>query len=146
MRQHFLKRLPEPQGHKSLRPSFSSSSLSPCTMRTPRLTCVSDGKPVRRLLIVSKKGTVVEFGKVHITPPIGQRTEWFEKGDTAASVRFAEIIEKRLRLLPLFLKLRLRFVIRILVFIDNSANRSIFGIHITSIHPFVFGNGFISLF
>jgi hypothetical protein len=54
-RQHFLKRLPEPQGQRSLRPSFSSSSLSPWTMRTPRLTRVSDGKPRRRLFIVSKK-------------------------------------------------------------------------------------------
>ncbi len=65
-------------------------------MRVPRLTCVSDGKPVRRLLIVSKKRPVVEFGKIHITPQQGQRTEWFEKGDTAASLRFAEIIEIRL--------------------------------------------------
>ena len=29
LRQHFLKRLPLPQGQRSLRPSFSSSSLSP---------------------------------------------------------------------------------------------------------------------
>ena len=57
-RQHFLKRLPLPQGQRSLRPSFSSRSLSPCTMRTPRPTCVSDGKPFRRLLIVSKKTAV----------------------------------------------------------------------------------------
>ena len=57
-RQHFLNRLPLPHGQRSLRPSFSSRSLSPCTMRTPRPTCVSDGKPFRRLLIVSKKTAV----------------------------------------------------------------------------------------
>ena len=57
-RQHFLKRLPLPHGQRSLRPSFSSSSLSPLTIRTPRLTCVSDGNPFRRLLIVSKKTAV----------------------------------------------------------------------------------------
>ena len=57
-RQHFLKRLPLPQGQRSLRPSFSSRILSPCTMRTPRPTCVSDGNPFRRLLIVSKKTAV----------------------------------------------------------------------------------------
>ena len=58
LRQHFLKRLPEPQGQRSFRPSFSSSSLSPWTTRTPRLTCVSDGNPRRRLLIGSKKMAV----------------------------------------------------------------------------------------
>ncbi len=57
-RQHFLKRLPLPHGQRSLRPSFSSRSLSPCTMRTPRFTCVSDGNPFRRLFIVSKKTAV----------------------------------------------------------------------------------------
>jgi hypothetical protein len=58
LRQHFLKRRPLLHGQRSLRPSFSSSSLSPLTIRTPRLTCVSDGKPFRRLLIVSKKTAV----------------------------------------------------------------------------------------
>ena len=60
-RQHFLKRFPEPHGHRSLRPSFSSSNLSPWTTRSPRFTCVSDGKPRRRLLIVSKKWLFVEL-------------------------------------------------------------------------------------
>ena len=55
-RQHRLNSLPLPHGHGSFRPSFSSSSLSLCTMRMPRLTLVSDGKPRRRLLIGSKKG------------------------------------------------------------------------------------------
>ena len=58
LRQHFLKRLPLPHGQRSLRPSFSSSSLSPLTIRTPRLTCVSEGNPFRRLLTVSKKMAV----------------------------------------------------------------------------------------
>jgi hypothetical protein len=67
--QHFLNRLPLPHGHKSLRPSFSSSSLSPCTIRTPRLTCVSDGNPLRRLLIVSKARPFVFVKLAHGTPP-----------------------------------------------------------------------------
>jgi hypothetical protein len=54
-KQHFLKRLPLPHGQRSLRPSFSSSSLSLCTMRTPRFTFLSEGNPCRRLLIRSKK-------------------------------------------------------------------------------------------
>lgn len=53
-RQHFLNSLPEPQGHRSLRPNFSSSNLFPWTMRAPRFTRVSEGKPRRRLLIGSK--------------------------------------------------------------------------------------------
>ena len=44
----------EPHGHKSFRPSFSESSLFPWTMRTPLPTRVSDGKPLRRLLVISK--------------------------------------------------------------------------------------------
>ena len=43
-RQHRLNGLPLSQGHGSFHPSCSSSSLSPCTMRTPRLTLVSDGR------------------------------------------------------------------------------------------------------
>ncbi len=54
-RQHFLNRLPDPHGQRSLRPSFSASSLLPWTIRTPRFTFVSEGNPLRRLLIVSKK-------------------------------------------------------------------------------------------
>jgi hypothetical protein len=53
-RQHFLKRLPEPHGQRSFRPNFSTSCLVPWTMRRPRFTFVSDGKPLRRLLIVSE--------------------------------------------------------------------------------------------
>lgn len=60
-RQQRLNSLLLPQGHGSFRPSFSSSSLSPCTIRMPRLTLVSDGKPRRRLLIGSKKGIFKSF-------------------------------------------------------------------------------------
>ena len=63
-RQQRLNRLPLPQGHGSLRPSFSSSNLLPCTMRVPRLTFVSEGKPRRRLLIGSKKG-IFEMDVAH---------------------------------------------------------------------------------
>jgi len=58
-RQHFLNRLPDPHGQRSFLPSFSVSSLCPWTTRRPRFTFVSDGKPLRRLLIVSKKTTGV---------------------------------------------------------------------------------------
>lgn len=88
-RQHFLKRLPEPQGQRSFRPSFSSSSFRPWTTRTPRLTCVSDGYPRRRLLIVSKKMAVRRI--VH-----GSCVAWRTSGsvdvlpiDTAVRKRFA---------------------------------------------------------
>ena len=72
VRQHFLKRWPEPQGQRSFLPSVSSSTLSPWTTRSPRLTCVSDGNPRRRLLIVSKKWLFVELFVIclsHGTPP-----------------------------------------------------------------------------
>lgn len=65
--QHFLKRLLEPQGHRSLRPSFSSSSLSPWTTRSPRFTCVSDGNPRRRLLIVSKKWLFIKLFVIRVS-------------------------------------------------------------------------------
>ena len=70
VRQHFLKSLPEPQGQRSFRPSFSSSSLSPWTILTPRLTCDSDGNPRRRLLVGSKGFLFVEVMVLHGTPPI----------------------------------------------------------------------------
>jgi hypothetical protein len=62
--QQCLNFLFEPQGQGSLRPSFSISSLKPRTIRTPRLTCVSDGNPLRRLLVRSKKGGVLWFDVV----------------------------------------------------------------------------------
>jgi hypothetical protein len=58
-KQQVLNRSPLPHGHGSLRPSFSTSCLSPWTTLTPRLTFVSDGKPRRRLLIRSKAFVVV---------------------------------------------------------------------------------------
>src|SRR5690349_7727733 len=56
--QQFLNFRFESHGQGSFLPSFSTSSLNPCTMRTPRFTCVSDGNPFRRLLERSKKGAV----------------------------------------------------------------------------------------
>ena len=61
-RQQRLKGLLLPQGQGSLRPSFSASSLLPWTTRSPRLTCVSDGKPRRRLLVTSKARRFVVDG------------------------------------------------------------------------------------
>jgi hypothetical protein len=55
LRQQFLNRRFEPHGHKSLSPRRSANSTSPPLMvRGPRFTRVSDGKPLRRLLIGSK--------------------------------------------------------------------------------------------
>lgn len=74
-----MNSIPEPQGQRSFRPNFSDSSLLPWTIRTPRFTFVSDGKPLRRLLIVSKKWLLVEVLLVHDPPPfvgrIGMDTE-----------------------------------------------------------------------
>jgi len=77
LRQHFLNGLTEPQGQRSLRPTFSSSCLSPWTIRSPRLTFVSEGKPRRRLLIVSKKRPGFQVLRVHEAPsfpekPVGE--------------------------------------------------------------------------
>ena len=58
-RQQRLNALADPHGHGSWRPSFSTSSLSRWTMRSPRLTCVSDGKPRRRLRVTSKADVAV---------------------------------------------------------------------------------------
>lgn len=70
VRQHFLNRLREPHGQRSFLPSFSSSSLSPCTTLTPRLTCFSEGNPRRRLLIVSKKHLIMNVICKHAAPPV----------------------------------------------------------------------------
>jgi hypothetical protein len=72
VRQQRLNSRPDPQGQRSFRPSFSSSTLSPWTTRNPRLTCVSDGNPRRRLLIVSMKGQIIGMFILdanHGTPP-----------------------------------------------------------------------------
>jgi len=43
------KRFAQPHGQRSFRPSFSASSLSPWTTRSPRRTFVSDGYPTPAL-------------------------------------------------------------------------------------------------
>ncbi len=45
----------EPQGQGSFLPSFSDNSLFLCIILCPFLTCVSEGYPFLRLLVVSKK-------------------------------------------------------------------------------------------
>lgn len=67
-RQHLLNSLPEPQGQGSLRPSFSTNSLLPWTMRSPFFTCVSEGKPFFRLLVGSK-GIHIFILSFHHTSP-----------------------------------------------------------------------------
>jgi hypothetical protein len=55
LRQQFLKRFADPHGQRSLLPRRSTSSTSPSLIvREPRLTCASEGNPLRRLLIGSK--------------------------------------------------------------------------------------------
>src|SRR3546814_16319338 len=65
-----------PHGQGSLRPNFSVSSLCPGTTRRPFLTWVSEGKPLRRLLVTSK-GSLVWIDALHdgspISPGCGRR-------------------------------------------------------------------------
>src|SRR5713226_3590086 len=46
------------------------SSLSPCTILRPLFTCVSDGNPLRRLLMRSKGGLVGVVSELHEMPPL----------------------------------------------------------------------------
>jgi len=71
-----LNRLPDPHGQRSFLPSFSVSSLVPWMMRMPRFTFVSEANPLRRLLIVSKKGLFVEVLLVHDPPTFPGRNDW----------------------------------------------------------------------
>jgi len=64
-----FKLRPDWHGQRSLRPSFSISSFSPRTMRWPRLTWVSDGKPLLRLLDRSKKVILIVVIKAHGSSP-----------------------------------------------------------------------------
>src|SRR6185436_12708740 len=67
-RQHFLNLLPDPHGHGSFRPSFSTNSLSPWTTRSPRFTWLSEGNPLR-LLLLGVKGLVGVDVVFHKAPP-----------------------------------------------------------------------------
>jgi hypothetical protein len=88
-RQHFLNRLSDPQGQRSFRPSFSSSSLSPWTILTPRMTRVSDGNPRLRLLMISKGSLFVDVVVgPHETPLIPENSTNTCKNDTAQPERF----------------------------------------------------------
>jgi len=66
--QQRLKNLPLPHGQRSFLPSFSSSSFSPWTMRTPRLTFDSEGNPRRRLRIGRKEVFVIVVVVEHGAP------------------------------------------------------------------------------
>jgi hypothetical protein len=62
-------------------------------MRTPRLTCISDGNPFRRLLIVSKKWLFVEVLDCHDdAPPL--RMSDVTARDTTVSQRFGDLFRK----------------------------------------------------
>jgi hypothetical protein len=63
--QQCLNNLPDRQGQGSLRPSFSISSLCPRTMRSPRLTLDSEGKPLRRLRMASKAAVLLVVERFH---------------------------------------------------------------------------------
>lgn len=49
------------------------NSLSPCTMRTPRFTRCSEGKPRRRLLVVAKANVEMGVVGLHDTSPYVSR-------------------------------------------------------------------------
>jgi hypothetical protein len=81
LRQQFLKRRVDPHGHKSLSPSRSTSSTSPSRIvRASRFTRVSDGKPLRRLLIGSKgEMTPLDLSSlVAWVPPCAHLLSWSE--------------------------------------------------------------------
>jgi hypothetical protein len=62
--------------------------LLPWTIRTPRFTFVSDGNPLRRLLIVSKKP--FWFLLAHDPPPSCKMAGRQPIGDTDGAMRFGE--------------------------------------------------------
>ena len=64
-RQHDLELMPSKVADG---PSLSTSSFAPPTTRSPRLTRVSEGKPLRRLL-VTLKAHIVSVDRLHGTPP-----------------------------------------------------------------------------
>lgn len=45
-------------------------------MRTPRWTCVSEGYPLRRLLMVSKGNVFVVVFELHDAPPLVNEITW----------------------------------------------------------------------
>ena len=55
--------------YPTYRASFSVRYLSSPTIRTPRLTFVSEGKPRRRLLVRSKAVFGIFISRRHDTPP-----------------------------------------------------------------------------
>src|SRR5436190_20769501 len=68
-RQQFLNLRRDPHGHGSFRPSFSSNSLSPWITRDPRFTWLSEGNPLR-LLLLGVKGLVGVDIVLHKAPPV----------------------------------------------------------------------------
>ena len=70
-KQQFLNIFPEPHGQGSFLPSFSESSLSPCTTLKPFFTCVSEGYPFL-LLLIGSKGKLIFDVLFHVEAPFLQ--------------------------------------------------------------------------
>src|SRR3546814_14926943 len=95
--------LREPHGQGSLRPNFSVSSLFPWTTRRPFLTWVSEGKPLRRLLVTSK-GSLVWIDALHdgspISPGCGRRDSNHQDGSSRRRLSTAELVNPSTRPSP----------------------------------------------
>ena len=86
-RQHFLNFRRDPHGQGSFRPSFSSNSLSPWITRNPRFTWLSEGNPLR-LLLLGVKGLVGVEVVFHKTPPV-EASKSYATFDSSSLERFA---------------------------------------------------------
>ena len=82
------KRRPEPHGHKSFRPSFSTSSVSMPTMRFPRLTRDSlEGTPGGACWLAQKDAAVSWSRYMIVLPGRGGQEDRSQSG-AAAATRF----------------------------------------------------------
>ena len=82
-RQQPLKQPPRAAGAGVVAPESLGQFLVPRTMRSPRLTFDSDGKPLRRLLMVVK-AHVVFVDRLHGTPP-GWLVELVVRGEARSA-------------------------------------------------------------
>ena len=82
------KRRPEPHGHKSFRPSFSTSSVSMPTMRLPRLTRDSlEGTPGGACWLTQKNASA-SYSRYMIVLPRGNEQEDRSQNSAAVANRF----------------------------------------------------------
>ena len=80
------KRRPEPHGHRSLRPSFSTSSVSMPTMRLPRLTRDSlEGTPGGACWRAQKDASASWSRYMMVLPRCGEQEDRSHRAAAAAS-------------------------------------------------------------